>query len=121
MKKIKIPAIVILVLPLFFSCKNNSYTVPSFFATGYWIGHLSIGSNIRIIIRQDGTSRLYLSTNLDTTTVLHKYDGTYTVNKDIFRFQPYPDRDGTDFYMETTRTSPGSMSGVLVIRSSSEN
>jgi len=29
-EKIKIPAIVILVLPLFFSCKNNSDTVPHF-------------------------------------------------------------------------------------------
>src|SRR5436190_24285063 len=100
-KKAKTPAVVILVMSLFFSCKNNRDTAPSFFATGYWRGHLSMGSNIGIINRPDGTSRLYLSTNFDTTTALHKYDGTYTIRKDTFRFQPYSDTDGTDFYMET--------------------
>ena len=101
------------------SCKNDKKAMPSFSATGYWRGNAS-PVPIAILNRPDRTSRLYLLNNTDTASIMHKYDGSYTINQDVFRFQSYPNKDSIEFYVETRYSSSGSMSGVFLMCSSSE-
>ena len=120
MKKIKdIIVVTTFLLPLF-SCKKNMNTAPSFSAEGYWTGHSS-PINIGILNRRNGTSRLYLLSDSDTASVSSKYDGTYSVDGNVFRFKSDAHIDTVNLFMKTTYSSSGSMSGVLTIRSSSEN
>lgn len=115
MKTIKNLIALSMLLITFTSCKKEEDGIPSFSAVGYWTGTTSPIS-IGILNRENGTSRLYVLTDADTTTAAFKCDGIYKVNGDDFSFQSYPNDDGADFLMKTVHGRSGSMSGVLKIR-----
>ena|SRR5258706_11743600 len=111
--------LIILSLLILDSCKKDKNISPAFSAPGYWRGNLSIDPTVvvGIVNKPNGTSRYYLlSRNLDTATAPLKYDGTYTVDKDIFHAEyRFDSTNFTDHLsLETTRTASNSMEGVIV-------
>jgi hypothetical protein len=101
-----------------FSCKKDNATVPQFSAAGYWEGNFLVPAPVVTVIlnKSNGSSRFYgLSTgNPDTALAPLKFDGTYTVNGEIFHAN-YTDTSGNTIRLETSRTTLNSMSGVLVL------
>lgn len=118
MRKISAFLILIPVLLLLISCKKEPGAGAAFSANGYWVGQLSSGSVMGIMNYPDGASRLYISGgSLDTLNADVTYTGTYTVDGDFFYAEHKLDSMpgfSSRVFVESTNTTPGCMTGVLV-------
>ena len=102
--------------PLLLACNRERNQPPAFSATGFWEENSLFGS-IGILNRPDGTSRLYLMNQSDTSTAMRKYDGVYSVHGNSYRFQTLDNREGIDICLETSRNASGKMTGMLSTQS----
>jgi hypothetical protein len=102
--------------PVFLACNREKDRPAAFSATGFWEENSAFGS-IGILNRPDGTSRLYLMDQSDTSAAMRKYDGVYSVHGDTYRFQTLANREGIDICLETSRNASGKMTGVLSTQS----
>jgi hypothetical protein len=109
-------SLLVLWAPLLLSCHREKDQPPAFSATGFWEENSLFGS-IGILNRPDGTSRLYLMDQSDTTAAMRKYDGVYSVHGNTYRFQTLANREGIDINLETSRNAAGNMTGVLSTQS----
>jgi hypothetical protein len=116
MKKIKISIVTVLATLFFVSCKKEARIAPSFSVVGYWKGAFAAGSGIDLLMRPDGTTRLYIETAGADTAAGTKADGRYTVTDNILKCH-YEDQ-GESADVQALLTSSGSMDGILFLGNS---